>query len=445
MSMIRGLILCLFLLVGESAHGENVGFRQALDEAIANRPLVRAAAEEARGAEAAVGEARSRMLPRLTLSESFYATDEPAGSLFISLNQEDLKLSSSADAYNFAPSRRDFETRLTLEQPLYDPDVSYQLKRAEKGAEAAFAGARRTREQVAFAVFQAYLEVQQAEAALGWIESSQQEAGEIARLAEERHQAGVGLKADMFRSRVLEDRVRSQRIAIDHDLILARRALALAMGRDGGEVDIAAPLNPNLWPNTADQWPMSRADLEVLALQREEAEIGHRQSRAAYLPRLGLNASYALHDGSMPFGTDATAWTVRAGLSWELFDGFRRSSQVNRTAAASRAAAARLEESVRQARFDLEQARLRADQARLQVAVATSALTAAEEGQRLLVERYRVGLADFSELLSAQEALDRSRFDLVTANIRHLLALGTASFQNGSFLKILASIQEKIE
>jgi outer membrane protein TolC len=169
LSMIQVLTLCLLLLATGFAHGESVGIRQALDEAIANRPLARAAAEDARGAEAAIGEARSRMLPRVTLTESFYTTNEPGGSMFVSLNQEDLKLSSSADAYNFPPTRKDFETRLTLEQPLYDPDVSYGLKRVIKGAEATSAGARRTREGVAFTVFQAYLDVQKAQAALGWV------------------------------------------------------------------------------------------------------------------------------------------------------------------------------------------------------------------------------------------------------------------------------------
>ncbi|WP_432822077.1 TolC family protein [Trichloromonas sp.] len=440
--MIHLLLFCLLLGAG-SAYGESVSLRQALDEAVSNRPLARAASEEARAAAAAVGEARSRLLPRLTLSESFYATDEPGGSLFIALNQEDLSLSPSADAYNFAPSRNDFETRLTLEQALYDPDVSYGLKRAKKGAEAAAAMSRRSRERAAFAAFQAYLEVQQAQAALGWVESSQKEAAEILRLAGERQQAGIGLKADVLRAQVLEARVRQQHIAVEHDLALARRSLALAMGRNGGDVDIAVPLTAALLAGTTGELPMARADLEALSLQVDEAELGYRQSRAAYLPRLGLSASYALHDADTPFGTDAAAWSIRAGMSWELFDGFRRSSQSERTAAGKRAAAARFEESAHQAGFQLEQSRLRAEEARLQVDVASRALAAAEEGQRLLLLRYEAGLDDLSAMLSTQESLDRCRFELVNANTRHILALGNSAFQNGSFLQALASAQEK--
>ncbi len=443
--MVQFLTFCLFLLGAGMAQGETVNIQQALDAALINRPLVRATAEEAKAAEAAIGEARSLLLPRLVMTETFYATDEPGGSLFISLNQEDLELSSTADSYNYAPSRRDFETRLSLEQPLFDPDLCYGLKRAKKSAEAAAAGVLRTEEWAAFATFQAYLEVQQAHSALAWIESAQHEAEEILRLANQRKEAGIGLKADQLRAKVLVARARQQRIAADHDLALARRALALAMGRDGGEVDITAPLTADMLTAEAGRLPMARADLEALSLQREVADLAQRQSRAAYLPRLGLNASYAMHDGSAPFGTEADSWSVQAGMNWELFDGFRRSHQGARTAAASRAAANRLEESTRQARFELEQARLRAHEAEMQVDVALSAEAAAEEGQRLLLQRYEAGLDDLSAMLSTQASLDRSRFDRVNAATRHLLALGNIAFQNGTFLQVFSSTQEIIQ
>lgn len=443
--MRHAVIPLLLLLSVAYANAETAGILQVLSAATSERPLVQEAHEQALAAMAAVGEARSRLLPTVSLSENFYATDEPAGSLFISLNQEDLVLSPSADRYNFPPSRQDFETRLTLEQPLFDPDISYTIKRAQKGADAATFGAQRAKEGAAFSAFQAYLEVQQAQAALLWIDSSRQEASEILRLATERLAAGVGLKADVLRAQVMVTRSEHLRISADHDLLLARRSLAVAMGRAGGEVDIQAPLQASMLENLVGDRPMARADLDALSLQVDEADLGFRQSRAAYLPRLGLNASYAMHDGSIPFGTESSAWTVQAGFRWELFDGFRRSNQSDRSAATKRAATARLEESVRQAHFQLEQARLRAEEASRHLGVAESALSAAEEGQRLLLQRYEAGLDDLSAMLATQEALDRARFELVQASSRHILALGNVAYQNGTFLQNMASLQENFQ
>ena len=90
------------------AWGETVTLEQALREAVAARPFVQAARQEAAAAAAAVGEARSRYLPRATLRENFVWTDEPATSMFISLNQEELEVRQDADFYNHPPSPQRF-------------------------------------------------------------------------------------------------------------------------------------------------------------------------------------------------------------------------------------------------------------------------------------------------------------------------------------------------
>lgn len=437
MKMRLTLMLLCVLLGGGSALGEPIPLRQAVAEAVRRQPRVEAAEAEARASAAAVGAARAGRLPRLLFSESFYATDEPAGSLFISMNQEDLRLSQDADTYNYPPSRKDFETRLTLEQNLYDPDVGYGVKRAEKGAARAVAGLRQTQEEVAFDAFRAYLEVRQAQAALAWVESSRAEAAEILRLARERQAAGVGLKADVLRAEAQQGRSERLAVAAKNDLRLARLGLGLALGREGEEVEIADSWDFPPPPPELSSATMARADLEALALSVDEAELGYRQGRAAYLPRLGLSAGYALHDEELPFGADAAAWSVRAGLNWELFDGFRRSHRLEQAAAERQARSARLREASRQARFHLEEARLRAREAGEEKVVAAKELAAAGESRRLLLERYEAGLEDLSTLLAVQEALDRARFESVAAASRELLATGMIAYRNGTFMQTL--------
>ncbi len=88
---------------------------------------------------------------------------------------------------------------------------------------------------------------------------------------------------------------------------------------------------------------------------------------------------------------------------------------------------------------------MRAVEARQQLAVAETSLTAAEESRRLLLERYAAGLEDLSALLATQEALDRSRFELVGAASRNLLALGNVAFQNGTFLQAMLTRREDLK
>jgi outer membrane protein TolC len=436
------LVLMGLLLVPATAMAERVGLEQALREAVAWRPQAMAARQQAVAARAAADEAGSRYLPQATLSENLVWTDEPAGSLFIALNQEDLRLSNDADAFNLPPSRKDFETRLTVQQPLYDPDIAYGRRRAEKMAEAAMAGAEWSAEQAAFAAFRAYLEVQRAEAALTWSDSSRREAEETVRLAGERHAAGVGLKADLLRARVQLSEASRRLTTAKNDLILSRRGLALAMGRENGEMEIADTLHPEQLAAPDTPRLLQRADLQAATFEAEEAGLAWRQSRAAWLPRAALSASYALHDAEVPFGTDAGSWALRAGLSWELFDGGRRGDSSRGAAALKQVAETRRLEATRQARFRVEEALLRATEAKENLDTARQSMAEAEESQRLLRERYAAGLVELSELLATQTALDRARLDAVEAESRLMLALGNIRFQSGTFLQTFLSHEE---
>lgn len=436
------IVLTGLLFIPSLVSAEAVGLAQALREAATERPQAVAARQRAIAARAAADEAASLYLPRATLSENFVWTDEPGGSLFISLNQEDLNLSNSADAYNFPPSRKDFETRLTVDQPLYDPDIAYGRRRADKGADAALAAADWSADQAAFAAFRAYLEVQRAEAALAWSESSWSEAEETVRQAAERHAAGIGLKADLLRARVQLSEAGRRRTTAKNDLILARRGLALAMGRESGEVAIAAPLQPQQLAAAETPELLQRADLRAAAFEAEETGLAWRQSRAAYRPRAAFSASYALHDDGAPFGTDAGSWAVRVGLSWELYDGGRRGHSKRRAAARMHAAEASRLEATRQARFLVEEAQLRAREAEENLETARLSVAEAEESRRLLGDRYAEGLDNLTELLAAQTALDRARLAAVDAESRLVLALGNIRFQSGTFLQTFLPREE---
>lgn len=434
--MKRLFICCLFsTLALEPCFAAELTLQDALRAAVANRPAAQAARAQAAAATAAISEARSGWLPHLTASERYLRTDEPAGSLFAALNQERNVMTDPGYDLVDPGEQDDFETRLQLTQTLYDPAIDFSLRQARTAGEAAAADAAWIAEEAAFAAFQAYLDVQQAAAALAWVESSRQEAAEIARLAGERRQAGIGLKADELRAGVLLAEARRRELAARNDLTLARRRLALAIGQPDGEEEIAAPLDEQGFPAATAPNIDQRADLQSLSLHVESAGLAVSRSKADWLPRMGVTAHYAWHDEDNPFGGDAEAWAVGAGLEWELFDGLRRSSATTRAMAEQQALEARLVDARREREFRLGEARLRAEEARLQRDSAREAVTAAEESRRLLQQRFETGLLDLADLLAAQSALDRARFDAVGAETRHLQALGNIHFQAGRFLQ----------
>jgi outer membrane protein TolC len=416
----------------------------AVQRAVTDRPAILASQAQQQAAASAVREARSRYLPQLNFSETFSMTNEPAGSLFIALNQE-RNVMSPGSSYNLVdPDRQqDFETRLTLAQTLFDADTGYRLKEANKRLEAAQARSDWSRESAGFAAFQAYLGVQRALADLAAVNSSEQEASELLRLADERYAAGIGLKADQLRARVFHSEASRRALTARNNVILAQRRLALAIGETDGEIEIDAPLDAAFFALFPIAIPATeRADLQAFSLDVESLSLAAKRSRAAYLPRLDLAASYGLHHESRPFGADGEAWRLGAALNWELFDGFRRDASVARARAEKTAAAAELSEARREQTFRRTEVALRIAETRARQESAKQGLAAAQESQRLLQQRYESGLTDLVDLLATQSALDQARSFVVAADIQFLFLSGQALLEEGRFVATILAKDE---
>lgn len=431
-------VLALTLICAAETHAEQVTLAEALHAAMADRPLVRAQAAESEAARQDLAAAASRYLPRLSLNEQFHRTNEPGGSLFISLNQKNLKLSQTADPYNDAPARQDFETRLTLMQPLYDTDIAYGEKRAAVNADAATAAERQGRENAVSTVLNAYLDVQMNLQQVTSAQTALTEAEEVLAIAEQRQKADLGLKADTLRARSMANRAQLELLTARHSLRLSKQQLAFSMGRPSGEVDIAAPLPLSMIAEPVYDANLQRGDLKALELQAKEASLVARQEQARLLPKANLQASYMLHDADMPLGSSADAWSLTAGLRWEFFDGFERNHRTAGADARRVAAVERHQDRTRQVRLALEKARLQNEQAGVAVELAQSSKAAAQEAKSTILQRYQAGLARLSDLLAIQTELERARSSLVEAETNQLRARAMAHYQQGTLLRALS-------
>lgn len=433
----------LLILTGVPAEAlEQVTLTEALSATLSDRPMVRASAAEVSAAEADADSLASRYLPRLSLSERFSRTDEPAGSLFTSLNQKRFELSQEASAYNDPPPRSNFETRLTLSQPLFDPDLKFDRERADLSWSAAGAIHERHLEEAALATLVAYLDVQQGHARLSWAEQSLQETEEMVAMAREREDSGVGLNADTLRSEVLKNDAIRQRLTAANSLKTAQRQLALAIGRPDGEVDIAEPARIDTLALPDADAAMQRGDLEALAKTVDSAALAAEQQKATYLPRLGLQASYFRNDRNLSFDENADAWSISAGMEWLLFDAGERSSALAGARARKQALELQQIEKNRQARLAVAEALQHADEAVAQLELAKSSLAAASASRELISQRYEAGLAKLTDLLDVQTELARVRSELAAAETGLIASRARVYYEQGRLLQALLAESE---
>jgi outer membrane protein TolC len=415
--------------------------RDALLLAMERNHLVSGAQYEHSAAREGAAASRSRYFPHIFLEVGFFASDAPDRVFMMKLDQGRFTLDDiQLENLNTPSSYRDFRTAVTLEQPLFDLGIGYGREMAEKEAERAGFSLAQRREDVGFAVYAAYLEVQKARATLAATEKEVAEARESLRVAQARSREGTALRSDELRARTFLSEAEQRTITALNDLRLARMRLALTVGGGGGEsLDIAEELTSTPVRLSEDELVrealVNRGDLKGGEKDVERADAAYGAARSAWFPTVYAGASYQMNDRDVPFGRDNDSWMAGVNLRWEIFDGLRRSRDQARAEATRQAALQYLEQQRKEVVLRVREAGLRREEAGKRLEVARHALLASEEGMRIVAKRYENGLATMVELLDAQSALNRSRTGLVERESDYLLATARVYHAAGIFLK----------
>jgi len=283
------------------------------------------------------------------------------------------------------------------------------------------------------------VEVRRARERLAAAEEAVKAAREQLRLATVRVKEGAGLKSDELRARTWLSTMEQQRIAAGNRLDLSRRELARLIGEpDPGSLDPSdEPLTfslPQDRKRLAEEALSTRRDIRGREEELRQAEIMVERARGEWYPTIHATAGYQMNGSDFFFTRDNDGWFAGASLTWELFDGMRRSASVER--------ALRLQESARQSLADyrsmvalqLEQATLSRDEAGKRLEAARHALLDAEEGARLIRTRYQNSLSLFIELLDAESTLASARAELADAEAAYALAGAEVLHAAGIFL-----------
>jgi outer membrane protein TolC len=437
------LLLLVMVLLPVTGYGATtaVTLQEAIARALERNHQLKAGEYARAAAGAGVDVSTSRYFPRIGFEESFSASSAPSRVFMMKLDQGRISANDfTPEAMNSPASRTDFRTALTLEQPLFDASIARGVTVAkEQDASAAWQLAR-LREETAFQVFLAYVQVQRAKLHLAVSNQAVQAAREHERLAGARSGAGVGLKADELRARSALSEMQQQSISALNTLELAKLELARLLGEaPGAKLDIAEAIVPR----SLDLGEQPAIDL-ALATRQDLRAMEHRLARAAgetalargsYLPTLHAAAGYELHDRTVPLGRDNDGWSVGANLRWEVFDGMRRSRTVEQASLLQRAQEAELADFRNLIALQVKEAMMRRDESGKRLEVARHDALAAEEAVRLTQKRYENSLSLLVELLDAQTNLNRSRAQLVDQEVNHALAGALVRHRIGIFLK----------
>lgn len=438
---------CWLLLVADSGfctEEKVIRLKEAVDVALRDNHLLRAERSAVEAGRQEIGLAASGMGPIVTIEERYLRTANPTYGFMAKLNQQRFTVADfRIDSLNHPNPANDFQTSLAVEKPLFARQVQIGEEMAGKEAEAMAWQFQRSREEIAMEVVKAYLAVRTGREFVVAASKGVEDAAEHVRIAEMRHDNGLGLYSDILRAKTAQTAAEQRLVSAGKNHDVARRGLGLLLGVNEpvgvGDEEIDLPVRDLVaWQEAA----AGRHDILAMEARRQVARKGLDLAGAGFLPTIGVGGSYQFNDHENFFGGEGESWQLAAIARWQLYDGGRRQYEKAKARYRITESDEYLAGLKKRVDFAVYEAYRGVEESGKNLELAEAALATAEEGQRLVRVRYENSLSQLVDLLHAQAALDQARAMAVAGRNDHLVARALLSCQGGMILRDLGVAEE---
>lgn len=266
-----------------------------------------------------------------------------------------------------------------------------------------------------------------------------------------RQAEGLASALDINQQQQQVESARSRLPQIEGAVVLSNQRLSLLLGRPPGEEHAGEGARlPALPTAPATGLPADlltrRPDVRSAGLRLKAADRKISSAMAERLPALRLSASLSLQAAELGKLVDTVFWSIAGQVSQSLFDGGRRSAEVDRTTARAEELLYRYAQTLLAAMGDVESALVNERQQGLRLERLTTRSEHAEEGLSLARERYREGSADYLRVLTALTSVQQTEQEVLDAKRQQLtFRLNTCRALGGDWTQSLSPNQPSLE
>ena len=402
--------------------GGPITLAQIIDVALSNNPDTRAAWLQARAAEAGVGSARSAYFPELDVLAS--VTRSRASAQGVSA------------ATTIAPS-------LALTWLLFDfGGREAQVEQARLALIVADFAHNAVIRDVVLRVQQAYYALLDAQALLAAQEATIKERRANLDAAEARHNAGVATIADVLQARTAFSQAELTRESIEGNVHTIEGTLATTMGLspattfDFGALPLEIPAQRVsddvglLIAHAVEQRP----ELGAARAAAERARAHVQEVRAQGLPAINAVASggETFFNG---FGSRVTPYSAGIALRFPLFTGWGNTYDIRRAETEVQIANEDLRGLEQRIGLEVWTSYFALQTATRRLATSRDLLASAQQSADVAAGRYRSGVGNIIDLLTAEAALENARAQEVQARADWFFAVAQLAHDTGTLDK----------
>jgi len=427
-------------------------FKTCVETALSQNPEMVVSQQRLAQAQYALKEANASRFPQVTASMTASQSNSALNVFGMKLNQRQASfadfgfsqfdsinpniLKVQPDDLNNPGGHTDINTRLEILIPVWNGGkISGYQSQAKAMIQAAQKGEQAVQQFLTFNVYQAYEGVHTARAFVSVAEQAVKAAQAYVDTTANLVEQGVVVRSELLSANVHLSQAKTSFEQAKMQEQLALDSLKMLMATpDDEEIRVGDRMSVTL-PNASlesllvmgmNTNPRLNAKREAVRSSRAEVDIHKADQR----PSFNIMARGDFNDAGFEF--DSQSYTVAGVLSWKITDFGLTTNRLNRAAAvtAEKQAAVRSQEN--QTRHAILKAWRTLQVVERQVYSHQLAVEQAEEAQRLILKRYKGGIATMTEVLASQAQLDKARAELVQSLYEQNIQKAKLRLETGS-------------
>jgi outer membrane protein TolC len=347
-------------------------------------------------------------LPQVNLSYSGFVTNQPLSAFGFKLQQAEVKQSDFDPAILNKPGgTTTVLTQLSVQQPLYNPDLSYMRKAAAKQTEMYGFQTQRTQDAVIMQVTNAYVQLEFSYEVVNVLEDALKTVKDIYRFTNDRYQKGLLQKSDLLNVEVQVKAAETNLAEAKSQITTVSDQLGLLMNSTQGIVYKTVPVVIET-ANTPDSVPANRADIKAMQTAMAAYDLSIKSTKMTMLPKLNAFANYQLNDKKL-LGFGANGYMAGLQISWDIFKGNQPKNKMATQVLEKTKIQQQLENNMAQDAVAIRKTKRQLSDVEYRISQQLLAVESASESQRITQNRYSQGLVNTTDVLSGQTQLAQQK------------------------------------
>ncbi|MEQ1607214.1 MAG: TolC family protein [Pyrinomonadaceae bacterium] len=428
-------------ITAQSTFPPKLDIEEAIEKALANNPQTRVCESRIKIADLKIQEAKTGKKPSVQFSQSIIRSNNPVFVFGSLLEQGRFGISNFAiDALKSPNGLTNFRSLISSHMPLFD---QHQTKdRVELAAAAksqAELQAESVRQQLRFDVVRNFYGAVLGKEMLKVSDEAVRSAQANRKKTKDMVDVGMTTDADFLAAEVELANAGQQRLEAESQLTVTTAALNLLLGdKPEFQREIIGDLQEKYFPVDDQDESIRTALANRPDYLSSELAIKNSKRRTKAVKDLNLPKvdAFGNFGYSSPYiANGSTDYTVGVSLTYTLFDAGRKARSEQAVEAETLAES---EKNVLANQISLSVVRAFQDHktAKAKIQVSIKSITQAEEGLRIVQDRYRFGLTTFNEVIRSESALVRAKHNLLTARYEYYVSYASLLLATGKLADV---------